>query len=62
MGNFLGQTISKLTGVDLNGRFGCKGFTFNLGCDRKDEKLVVEWGRWIAFLRIVTLKNLTSLK
>jgi hypothetical protein len=44
MGDFLGKAISKLTEIDLNGRFGGKGFTFNLGCDRKDEKLVVEWG------------------
>jgi hypothetical protein len=43
MGDFLGQTISKLTEIDLNGRFGGKGFAFNLGCDRKHEMLDENW-------------------
>jgi hypothetical protein len=44
MGNFLGKTISNLIEIDLNGRFGAKGFAFNFGCDGKDEMLEENWG------------------
>jgi len=44
MGNFLGKTISNLIGIGLSGRFGAKGFAFNFGCHRKEEKLDGDWG------------------